>query len=269
MRRVELGYVVGGVPEVCRPMVPRVRSIIVSTSMTGGRTSVPRSDDELRAIYDQRYVDHYDAHAVRRIRRMLPFFELSGHEIVADFGCGNGVLLELISPRVRQYAGIDFSEAFVHAAGRRRDERGIQNGTFHCADIVTFCAQHANHFDAAFALDVSEHIYDDQFLRIGRAIHGALKPGAPLYLHTPNAEYFMERLRASGILRRIEGHVAVRDAGRNEALLRQCGFTNVRVRYLAHYLRAAAALHSLGALPLVGRHFRARLFMTCRKGPRT
>jgi cyclopropane fatty-acyl-phospholipid synthase-like methyltransferase len=235
--------------------------------MAGGRASVPRSEEELRAIYDQRYVDHYDAHAVRRIRRMLPFFELSGHEIVADFGCGNGVLLELISPRVRRYVGIDFSDAFVRAAERRRDDHGIQNGTFHCADVATFCAQHANHFDAAFALDVSEHIYDDQFLRIGRAIHGALKPGGALYLHTPNAAYFMERLRARGILRRIEGHVAVRDAGSNEALLTQCGFTNVRVRYIAHYLRAAAAFHVLGALPLIGPHFRARLFLSCRKGP--
>jgi cyclopropane fatty-acyl-phospholipid synthase-like methyltransferase len=237
--------------------------------MASGRLSPRRSEEELRAIYDQRYVDHYDAHAVRRLRRMLPFFELSGHEIVADFGCGNGVLLELISPHVREYVGVDFSEAFVRAAERRRDEQGIRNGAFHCADVVTFCARHANHFDAAFALDFSEHIYDDQFLRIGRAIHGALKPGAPLYLHTPNGEYFMERLRASGVLRPIEGHVAVRDAARNEALLVQCGFTDVRVRHLAHYLRAAAAFHALGALPVVGRHFRARLFLTCRKAART
>jgi cyclopropane fatty-acyl-phospholipid synthase-like methyltransferase len=235
--------------------------------IAGRRVSSPRSEEELRAIYDQGYVDHYDAHAVARIRRMLPFFELSGREIVADFGCGNGVLLELISPHVHEYVGIDFSEAFIRAAERRRDEHGIQNGTFHCADIVTFCAHHANHFDAAFALDFFEHIYDDQLLRIGQAIRAALKPGALLYLHTPNEEYFMERLRASGVMKQIEGHVAVRDAGRYEALLTQCGFTDVRVRYLAHYLRAAATLHRLGDLPLIGRHFRARLFLTCRKGP--
>ena len=39
------------------------------------------SEEELRAIYDQRYVDHYDPHAVPRMRRLLPFFELSGHGI--------------------------------------------------------------------------------------------------------------------------------------------------------------------------------------------
>jgi SAM-dependent methyltransferase len=224
-----------------------------------------RSEDELRAIYDQQYVDQYDPHAVPRMRRLLPFFELSGHQVVADFGCGNGVLLELIAPHVRQYVGVDFSEAFVREAERRRDARGIQNGTFLCSDIGSFCAGHPNGFDAGFALDFSEHIYDDEFVRVGRAIHGALKPGALFYLHTPNGEYFMERLRERGILGQIEGHVAVRDARRHTELLMECGFADIRVRYLAHYLRLAAALHGLGALPVVGRHFRARLFLTCRK----
>jgi SAM-dependent methyltransferase len=222
------------------------------------------SEEELRAIYDQSYVDQYDPHAVKRMRRMQPFFELSGHEIVADFGCGNGVLLELIGPRVREYVGVDFSDAFVRAAERRRDARGIQNGTFHCADIVAFCAQHPDQFDAGFALDFSEHIYDDQFVRIFSAIHGALRPGATLYLHTPNREYFVERLRER--LSPVEGHVAVRDARSHQVLLAQCGFADVHVRYLAHYLSAASAFHGLGALPLVGRYFRARLFLTCRKG---
>ena len=83
-----------------------------------------RSEAALRAIYDQRYADQYDPHAGQRMRRLLPFFELSGQGVVADFGCGNGVLLELISPRVCAYTGVDFSDAFVQAAERRRDARG-------------------------------------------------------------------------------------------------------------------------------------------------
>jgi 2-polyprenyl-6-hydroxyphenyl methylase/3-demethylubiquinone-9 3-methyltransferase len=223
------------------------------------------TEDELRAIYGQSYVDQYDPHAVQRMRRMLPFFDVSGDAVVADFGCGNGVLLDLIGPSVREYVGVDFSEAFVRAAERRRDAHGIPNGTFHCADIVSFCGERPNRFDAAFALDFSEHVYDDQFVRIFSAIHGSLKPGAPLYLHTPNAEYFMERLKERGVLTQVEGHVGVRDARSHEALLAQCGFANVHVRYLAHYLYLASTLHGLGRLPLIGRFFRARLFLTCRK----
>ncbi len=76
----------------------------------------------------------------------------------------------------------------------------------------------------------------------------------------------MERLKERGILTQVEGHVGVRDARRHQALLAQCGFANVEVRYLAHYLYRASLLHGLGYLPLVGRLFRARLFLTCRKG---
>src|SRR5580698_2997611 len=113
-------------------------------NIASGRPAGRLSEDELRAIYDQRYVDQYDPHAVQRMRRLQPFFELSGREVVADFGCGNGVLLALIGPRVHEYVGVDFSEAFVSAAERRRDAGGFRNGTFHCGDIVGFCAQHPN-----------------------------------------------------------------------------------------------------------------------------
>ncbi len=222
-----------------------------------------QSDEELRAIYDQSYVDQYDPHAVQRIRRMLPLFDLSAGDVVADFGCGNGVLLELVAPRVREYVGVDFSEEFVRAAERRRDAAGIRNGTFHCGDIVSFCDAHPRRFDAAFALDFSEHVYDDQFVSLFRAIHGSLKPGAPLYIHTPNAEYFMERLKERGTLTQVEGHVGVRDARRHQALLSECGFADVRVTYLAHYLYVASLFHRLGFLPVIGRLFRARLFLTC------
>jgi cyclopropane fatty-acyl-phospholipid synthase-like methyltransferase len=238
---------------------PRVRA-----TMDNPDPGRRRTEDDLRAIYNQAYVDQYDPHAVERMRRMLPWFTLSGGDVVADFGCGNGVLLELLAPRVREYVGVDFSDAFVRTADERRRARGFTNGSFHCADIVEFCAAHPRRFDAAFCLDFSEHVYDDQFVRIATAIHGALKPGAPFYLHTPNGAYFMERLRDWGVIRQIEGHVAVRDAAETCALLAQAGFTDVTVRYLAHYLRPAAALHGLGRLPVIGAWFRARLLLTAR-----
>ena len=228
---------------------------------SGGRLS----DLELRAIYRQDYVDQYDAHAVPRMRRMLPFFELSGREAVADFGCGNGVLLELIAPRVREYVGVDFSEEFIRAAERRRLAKGIEKGTFHCADIVEFSEEHVGQFDAAFALDFSEHVYDDQFVRIFTAICQSLKPHGSLYIHTPNREYFLEQFHEHGIMKQVEGHVAVRRVDQHRGLLAQCGFRDVQVRYLAHYLALPALLHPLGSLPFVGRHIRARLFLHCRR----
>jgi cyclopropane fatty-acyl-phospholipid synthase-like methyltransferase len=233
--------------------------------MQAARRSNRLSEDQLRKIYDQSYVDQYDPHALQRMRRILPFFSLSGEEVVADFGCGNGVLLELIASRVREYVGIDFSEEFIRAAEERRDARAIGKGTFCCTDLVVFADGHRNHFDAAFALDFSEHLYDDQFLRIFRAIHGALRPSGSLYLHTPNREYFVEHFREWGLLKQIEGHVGVRTARTHQALLAECGFVDVTIRHIAHYLRLGAALHGLSALPGVGRYFQARLFIQCRK----
>src|SRR5262249_27898922 len=159
-----------------------------------------------------------------------------------------------LSPLVREYVGVDFSEPFIRAAERRRDERGIANGRFECADIVEFCARHPRQFDAAFALDFSEHIYDDEFIRVFTAICGVLKPGAPLYLHTPNAEYFLERLHEWGWLPPVEGHIGVRDAQTHRKLLQRSGFAQVEIRYLAHYLFLASMFHFLGYLPLVGQH---------------
>lgn len=225
------------------------------------------SDDALRAIYDRAYAESYDPHAVPRMERLLPHVAVRPTDVVADFACGNGVLAEVIGGRVARYVGVDFSDAFIDVARARAAERGVTNAEFVCQDIVAFCAERPAAFDAAFALDFSEHIYDDQFLTLFSAIHGALKPGAPLYLHTPNAEYVLERFRASGVMSQIEGHVAVRDAAENERLLRAAGFTDVRTLYLAHYLPVPAAFHPLGRLPLVGPWFRARLFQIASAAP--
>ena len=81
--------------------------------MMSSQSGRRRSDEELQAIYDDRYAAEYDPYAVPRIERMRPFFDLSGQDVVADFGCGNGVLLEVIGPLVREYLGVDFSDAFA------------------------------------------------------------------------------------------------------------------------------------------------------------
>lgn len=222
------------------------------------------TDDELRAIYDEAYAEGYDPHAVPRIDRLLPMCALSPDMVVADFGCGNGVLGERIAHRVARYVGVDFSPSFVRVAERRAAAAGLTNVSFHLGDIPAFCADRPAAFDAAFALDVSEHVYDDGFVALAAAIRGALRPGAPLYLHTPNGAYVLERLRAWGVMSQIEGHVAVRDPAHNERLLREAGFASVDTVIVPHYLPLPARFHPLGRLPGVGPWFQARLFVTAR-----
>src|SRR4051812_9153983 len=94
------------------------------------------SEAQLRAIYDQHYVEIYDPHAVDRIGRLLPYFELSRGQTVADFGCGNGVLSQLIASRVGRYVGVDFSEAFIREAERGCAAAKRQIASFYCAAIA-------------------------------------------------------------------------------------------------------------------------------------
>jgi len=180
---------------------------------------------------------------------------------VADFGCANGVLLDVIHHRVGRYMGVDFSAEFIAAARERQEKTGIVNASFHCEPIVEFCKQHPRAFDRGFALDFSEHVYDDDFREIAAAIHGSLKPNGRLYMHTPNAEFAVEILKDRGILRQHPEHVAVRNAENNIRLLKEANFRDVRVVYLSHYLKHVAWVDVFSNLPVLGKYFRARLFI--------
>ena len=224
------------------------------------RPMKPRwTDQQLKDFHAAPYVDKYERKSSARLRRLLPYFDLRAHDVVADFGCGNGMLAELIHGQVERYVGVDFSEPFIAAARRRA--QGFDNVRFECADLRDFCARHPQRFDKAFTLDFSEHVYDDAFESIYSAIRATLKPGGVLYLHTPNGEYFLEVLKDKGVLRQFPEHIAVRTAGENVRLLGRAGFEHVEVRHLAHYIAPLRALHPLAFVPGLGRFFRARLLI--------
>lgn len=181
---------------------------------------------------------------------------------VADFGCGNGLLLAEIGGSVQEYVGVDFSQAFIDEALRRLEKSKCPNASFVCQEFSEFSRGHEACFDRAFLLDVSEHVYDDDLVPALRQIRATLKREGILYLHSPNRSYFLEQLKAGGILRQVEGHVAVRTAAEMERLLQQAGFGAVRTRFIPHYLYPARALHFASALPLLGGAFQARLFIS-------
>jgi 2-polyprenyl-6-hydroxyphenyl methylase / 3-demethylubiquinone-9 3-methyltransferase len=220
------------------------------------------SDEALRRFYGQTYVLHHMRRPLRRISRLLPFFDLSPAHSVADFACGSGMLAEVIHERVGRYVGVDFSEEFIAAA---RGRVGFPNVSFECSEIGAFCERNPESFDRAFTLDFSEHIYDDAFERAYTAIHGAMKVEGQLYVHTPNGDYFIEMLKEKGLLRQFPEHIAVRNALKNAQLLGKIGFRSVVVHHLPHYVEPMRSLHPLSRLPHIGRFFRARLLFVCTK----
>jgi SAM-dependent methyltransferase len=220
------------------------------------------SESDARALHGREYAERFDRmHGRRRLLQLLPLMTLRASDDLVDFACGNGLLAAEVRGRVRSYTGVDFSQPFIDLAVARAARLGASNLQFTCASIEPFCAAHPARFDVACAFDFSEHVRDDEWLRLLEAMRGALKPGGRLYLHTPNAAFILERMKASGfILRQSPEHVAVRDLAENVRLLRAAGFDVRTTRAVRHY-NVLRHIHVLRHLPAVGRWFEARLFI--------
>jgi cyclopropane fatty-acyl-phospholipid synthase-like methyltransferase len=222
--------------------------------------------DELRDLYRSDYVSSYHQEPGPRLERLIDLADLSADMTVVDFGCGNGLLLDVLHGRVGTYYGVDFSDEFITEArlmhaGLKQDRGAF---SFHAQSISEFCDGHHGAIDRAFALDFSEHLYDDDLLAVFESIRTCLRPGGRFYLHTPNRDFIIETLKARGIMRQLPEHIAVRNASATTALLERAGFTQVRVAFLAHYLPVLSWLDRFSRVPGLGRFMRARLFIDAR-----
>lgn len=217
-------------------------------------------------LHSGEYVDRFEkGQSTYRLERLLPYINLTPTSIVADFACGNAMLLPLLFDKVASYHGVDFSPEFIAKCKTKMLALGIQNAEFACKDINEFCQEYCETFDASFAMDFLEHVCDDELLRILKSIHSSLKPGGRFYAHTPNARFFLEIAKHHNFLvRQFPEHIAVRDIGETTRLFECAGFEIERIEFLSHY-NALRVLHPLSFLPLVGKFFQARLFVVARK----
>ena len=77
--------------------------------------------EELKRLHGQEYVDDYvEKQSPHRLERLLSHMNLNKNQDVADFACGNGIMMGLVAPCVKSYTGVDFSEEFIAAANRRK-----------------------------------------------------------------------------------------------------------------------------------------------------
>jgi len=220
----------------------------------------------LQDLYKEEYVERFEREqSSYRIGRLLQYIDLPNDADIADFGCGNGMLLPCLSDRVKRYSGVDFSGQFILAARNRQKMQGIANADFFCESIESFCSRNRERFDAGFVLDLAEHIPDKEWSAILTAIHRSLRPGGKLYLHTPNAMFFLEIMkRYDVILHQLEEHVAVRGVQENVRMLKEAGFSITGIRLLPHY-NILQFIHVVSFLPVIGKYFKARIFITAEK----
>ena len=222
--------------------------------------------DELRDLYRNDYVSTYHQHPGPRLERLVDRADLSTDMTVVDLGCGNGLLLDVLYGRVGTYYGVDFCDEFIAEARQRHVGLGQDRGafSFHAQSICEFCDSHVGAIDRAFALDFSEHLYDDELVAVFESVRACLRSDGRFYLHTPNRDFLVEMLKERGIMKQLPEHIAVRNAPDTTALLERAGFKQVRVEFIAHYLPALSWLDSFSRVPGLGRFMRARIFIDAR-----
>ncbi|WP_336980192.1 class I SAM-dependent methyltransferase [Altererythrobacter fulvus] len=227
--------------------------------MTRSASSI---DEHSVALHSGDYVARYNAKPLTRVQRLVSRMHLTKETRVADFACGNGMLLHAMGDSFASYDGVDFSPDFIASANAWAERENCRDYRFHLCDIRDFCRANPQAFDVATTLDFSEHVDDALAIEIYSSIRGALRPGGRLYLHTPNLDFFMERARQFGLLPRFPEHIAVRTGKATAALLEHAGFAAdaIDVQIIPHY-NILKVLHPLSRLPVVGPLFSARLFI--------
>lgn len=213
-------------------------------------------------LHSGEYVAKYNKKPLARVRGLVPYMSIADDAEIADFGCGNGMLLHALGIRRGMYHGVDFSQDFIDSARSWAQRNSLNNYKFYCHDIIDFCDRNRSRFDCAATLDFSEHVSDEEGVAIYSAIRSSLKPGGKLFLHTPNLDFFLELMKNRGIIPQFPEHIAVRNGAQTVALLEKAGFPagSTTVRYIAHY-NVLKYLKPLAYVPVIGKWFRARLWI--------
>lgn len=228
--------------------------------MTGW--DIMKTPEELKRLHGQQYVDNYVAkQSPYRLERLLNYMNLNKSQDVADFACGNGIMMEVVAHCVKSYTGVDFSKEFIAAASRRKETLSITNADFVNSSIEDYCNANSGKFDVCFTMDFSEHVYDKEWISILQHIRKSLKERGVLYLHTPNGDFFLEIIKKRNfIIKQYPQHIAVRSPEENRQLLVEAGFSIKKMELIPHY-NFLRALHFLSYFPFFGKHFKARIFI--------
>lgn len=108
---------------------------------------------------------------------------LTGKSAVLEVGCGDGFGMRVVLQEVDSVHGIDFDPLFVEWAREHAIHEGL-NCTFSVLDITQEAPK--GKFDAAYSLDVIEHIQPELEHRCMEDICKALTSHAVCIIGTPN-----------------------------------------------------------------------------------
>jgi 2-polyprenyl-3-methyl-5-hydroxy-6-metoxy-1,4-benzoquinol methylase len=129
---------------------------------------------------------------------------LAGKQRALEVGCGDGFLMRVVLQAVPFVHGVDIDRMSIEWAADHARREGL-NCSFAQADVVS--APLAGSFDAAYSLDVIEHIEPKREAAFLRNLIAPLTPGAACIIGTPNVH---SEQHASTWSR--EGHINLKSA---------------------------------------------------------
>jgi 2-polyprenyl-3-methyl-5-hydroxy-6-metoxy-1,4-benzoquinol methylase len=109
---------------------------------------------------------------------------LAGYDRVLEVGCGDGFGSRLLSQNKIHVTGVDFDPVFIEEARRRESDDGSR--VFEVHDFLD--GPMAQKFDAAFSLDVIEHIRPDDEDRFIRNVCASIRDGGACIFGSPSLE---------------------------------------------------------------------------------
>lgn len=108
----------------------------------------------------------------------------TGRGAVLEVGCGDAFGTAVVAQTVGSVHGVDFEPVVIEDARKRYEADGRTNVTFEVRDITT--EPLPTRFDAAFSLDVIEHVPSADEDRFVDSIAESLHPDGIVVIGTPN-----------------------------------------------------------------------------------
>lgn len=161
-----------------------------------------------------------------RISSVLKIYNPKPEERVLDLGCGWGTFDFVLSPRVSEIVGLDFSSKSVEICNKLLEEKKLDNVKFVCANAAKTGLEPGS-FDLIISADLFEHIYPDDFELVMDECKRLLKPGGKLAIWTPNRGHILEILKNHDIL--IERDISHVDYKSMDRLVKSCESRGLKI----------------------------------------
>src|SRR6516225_698214 len=92
-------------------------------------------------------------------RHLLAFIDPKPQDKVLDAGCGTGVNIERLSPKVRSLVGMDYSESMVERARKRLEAAHINNAEVRAGSVAA-TGFPSDSFDKIICISVMQYLND-------------------------------------------------------------------------------------------------------------